>query len=190
MEVLPAGIDSLLALGATQSVEVLSTVLITVIGILELDERFTASIGQKITTLAIACFVKFNGDPVICPHIEDIVRALCKNSECVAALQERLTPTLVSILNNEEDSMGGPQGESLDLLTAIVRASPIPLNNILIQDAFPAVIHRFNKSEDHTVLQNSGECLRAFTSVAPAQVIAYRYIFQPIKLVNFVCVNT
>lgn len=69
---------------------------------------------------------------------------------------------------------GGPQGVALDLLTVVVRASPVPLGRMLMTDAFPAVINCLTKSEDHTVLQNGGECLRAYTSVAPDQVYAYR----------------
>ena len=65
---------------------------------------------------------------------------------------------------------------SLDLLTAIVRASPVPLNPVLMHDAFTAVVNCIFKSEDHAVLQNGGECLRAFTSVSPSQVFEYRSV--------------
>ena len=98
--------DSLINFGASQPVEILSGVLDTVVGILSLDEGFTASIGQKMTTLAIACFVKFNGDPVICPTLEDIVQILCKNKDCVQPLQQRFTPAIVSILNSNPESFG------------------------------------------------------------------------------------
>lgn len=56
-----------------QSVDILTIVLETLTEILKLDDGFTASIGSKVTTLSIACFVKFNADPVICPIIEGIL---------------------------------------------------------------------------------------------------------------------
>jgi len=73
---------------------------------LSLDDGFTVAVGPRMTTLAIACFVKFNGDPVICPTLEDMVRALCQNGSCVLPLQQRFTPTLVSVLNNMNPDMG------------------------------------------------------------------------------------
>lgn len=70
--------------------------------------------------------------------------------------------------------VGGPQGVGLDLLTVILRASKAPFNPILINDAFPAVINCIMNNDDHTVLQNGGECLRAFVAVSPVQVSEYR----------------
>lgn len=98
---MPIVVESLIAFGAMgQSVEVLTIVLETLTEILRLDEGFTASVGSKVTTLSIACFVKFNADPVICPIIEGILQILCKNQDCVVEVQQRLTPTLISVLNN------------------------------------------------------------------------------------------
>jgi hypothetical protein len=88
------------------SVEILTIVLDTLTEILKLDEQLTASVGQKITTLSIACFVKFNSDPAICPIIEGILQILSKNRNCVVGLQERLTPTLVSVLNQNGANTG------------------------------------------------------------------------------------
>ncbi len=89
-----------------QSVEILTIVLETITSILKLDDAFTSLIGSKVTTLSIACFVKFNTDPVICPIIEGILQILCKNRNCVTEVQERLTPTLISVLNNTSAEMG------------------------------------------------------------------------------------
>lgn len=62
----------------------------------------------------------------------------------------------------------------LDILTVIIRASSAPFHPILIEIAFPAVINCILHNDDHTVLQNGGECLRAFVAVSPAQVCDYR----------------
>jgi len=88
------------------SVEILTTVLDTLTEILKLDEALTAAVGNKIITLSIACFVKFNSDPAICPIIEGILQILSKNQNCVEELQKRLTPTLISVLNNAGPNMG------------------------------------------------------------------------------------
>lgn len=66
------------------------------------------------------------------------------------------------------------------MLTVIVRASPTPLSPMLMLSAFPAVLNCVTKSEDHTVWQNGGECLRAYTSVAPDQVYEHRLVWYMI----------
>lgn len=107
MEFLPVIVENLISFGAmSQSVDILTIVLETLTEILNLDESFTASVGSKCTTLSIACFVKFNTDPVICPIIEGILQILCKNKDCVVEVQERLTPTLISVLNGTSPEMG------------------------------------------------------------------------------------
>jgi hypothetical protein len=105
--VLPLVVDSLINFGAMgHSVEILQIVLETLTEILKLDEGFTSSVGSKVTTLSIACFVKFNLDPVICPIIEEILQILCRNKDCVVEVQERLAPTLISVLHNSNADMG------------------------------------------------------------------------------------
>lgn len=100
-------VDNLITFGAMgQSVDILTIVLETLTEILKLDDNFTASVGSKVTTLSIACFVKFNTDPVVCPIIESILQILCKNPNCVVEVQERLTPTLISVLNNAGSNIG------------------------------------------------------------------------------------
>ncbi|CAL8114906.1 unnamed protein product [Orchesella dallaii] len=59
--------------------------------------------GSKMTTFSITCFVRFNADPVICPIIEDIIKALCENPKCVTEVQERFNPTIVSVLSRNKD---------------------------------------------------------------------------------------
>ncbi|ODM92754.1 Importin-9 [Orchesella cincta] len=173
--VLPSVIECLVTFGTTgSSVEILALALECLESILHLDENLTALVGSKMTTLSMACFVRFNADPVICPIIEDIIKALCENPKCVTEVQERFTPTIVSVLNSRSEDMGGPQGVGLDLLAVILRASTAPLNPILMNGAFPAVISCVMNSDDHTVLQNGGECLRAYVAVSPAQVYENR----------------
>lgn len=56
---------------------------------------------------------------------------------------------------------------SFDLLSA-------PLSAQLIESAFPAAIHAILRTEDHSVMQSGGECLRAFLYVSPEQVCTYQ----------------
>ena len=62
------------------------------------------------------------------------------------------------------------QSVALDMLEVMVRSSTPPLSEPLITVGFPAVIQRTLNTDDLSTLQNGGECLRAFVSVAPEQV--------------------
>lgn len=50
----------------------------------------------------------------------------------------------------------------------------MPLSPQLIEIAFPAVVHAILRTEDHSVMQSGGECLRAFLYVAPEQVCTFQ----------------
>lgn len=64
----------------------------------------------------------------------------------------------------------GMQAVALDMLEVMVRSSTPPLGEPLINVAFPAVVQRTLNTDDNSTLQNGGECLRAYISVAPDQV--------------------
>ena len=62
------------------------------------------------------------------------------------------------------------QAVALDMLEVMVRSSTPPLGDQLVGVAFPAVLQRTLNTDDNSTLQNGGECLRAYVSVAPDQV--------------------
>ena len=65
------------------------------------------------------------------------------------------------------------QAVALDMVEVMVRSSSPPLGEPLINVAFPAVVQRTLNTDDNSTLQNGGECLRAYVSVAPDQVMYY-----------------
>ena len=67
------------------------------------------------------------------------------------------------------------QSVALDMLEVMVRSSSLPLAEPLITVGFPAVIQRTLNTDDLSTLQNGGECLRAYVSVAPEQVSTYSF---------------
>lgn len=66
---------------------------------LQLDSTFTASIENKICPYTIAVFLKFHRDPDILGFCQEIFEELSKNPSCVSLLQNRLVPTLISMLS-------------------------------------------------------------------------------------------
>lgn len=68
----------------------------------------------------------------------------------------------------------GSRAVALDVLKVLVQYSSTPLSNVLIETAFPAACHCVLNSEDHATLQNGGELIRSYLSVAAEQVIVHR----------------
>ncbi|CAL4085549.1 unnamed protein product, partial [Meganyctiphanes norvegica] len=171
---LPAILDGLVTLATQASSEVLSLILETCCIVVSMDSNFTAANVARISTLCLAVFIKANNDPVLVALVQDVVRELCSNPGCVTTLQTKFIPTLSSILNANADKVPpGMQAVALDMVEVMVRSSVPPLGEPLISVAFPAVVHRTLNTDDNSTLQNGGECLRAYVSVAPEQVLGF-----------------
>lgn len=155
---------------------VLGLILETLSVMLSFDANFTASSSPRVIPLVIALFLKYHDDRYILELVQELLKTLSQNSYCLQPLQEKIVPTLVSILNLQgEKQSGNPmQDIALDVLETIIKYSKPPLSVALIENAFPAVIHCILRSEDHSVLQSGGECLRAFLFASPDQVCNYK----------------
>lgn len=56
------------------------------------------------------------------------------------------------------------QDTAMDILSEVVKHSPVPLSPILVDTAFPATIKCILSTDDNAIMQSGGECLRAFIS--------------------------
>lgn len=52
----------------------------------------------------------------------------------------------------------------MDILSIIVKYSPVPLSTILVNTAFPATVRCILSTDDNAIMQSGGECLRTFIS--------------------------
>ena len=69
-------------------------------------------------------------------------------------LQARLVPTINSILiAQSQDQCGGLKSEALDVLATLVRCSPTPLSDHLVEVAFPATVQATLSTDDNSILQ-------------------------------------
>ncbi|GIY31004.1 importin-9 [Caerostris extrusa] len=168
-------LEGLISLAVQFNSEVLALVLEAISIVITINEGFTAEYESKISPIAIAVFLKHNSDPVLITVAEEIFKQLSKTPRARDNLQQRLIPTLVSILQSPPIKVPlGLQASSLDVLETIVRNSPRPLAPAFIAQAFPAAVHCIMHTDDNSILQSGGECLRAFVSVALEQVTAWR----------------
>ncbi|KFM58485.1 Importin-9, partial [Stegodyphus mimosarum] len=167
--------EGLISLAIQFSSEVLALVLEAIAIVITIDENFTAQMENKISPIAIAVFLKHNSDPVLVTLAQEIFKELSRNPGSMSAVQQRLIPTLVSILQAQPMKVPlGLQAVSLDVLQTIVRSSSRPLPDSIISQAFPAAVHCIMHTDDNSILQNGGECLRAFVSVALEQISLWR----------------
>ncbi|EPY89521.1 importin-9 [Camelus ferus] len=172
---LPSILDGLIHLAAQFSSEVLNLVMETLCIVCTVDPEFTASVEGKICPFTIAIFLKYSNDPVVASLAQDIFKELSQIEACQGPMQMRLIPTLVSIMQAPTDKIpAGLCATAIDILTTVVRNTKPPLSQLLICQAFPAVAQCTLHTDDNATMQNGGECLRAYVSVALEQVAQWR----------------
>lgn len=154
---------------------VLGLVLETLSVVVSFDTNFTASVQSKVIPLTIAIFLKYHDDPYILELVQDLLKIFSQNPYCLQPLQDRIIPTLVSILNLQGNQANFSMQEiALDVLQTLVKYSTPPLSAALIETAFPATVQCVLGTDDHSVMQSGGECLRAFIAVSPEQVCTFK----------------
>ncbi|XP_074498323.1 importin-9 isoform X2 [Sebastes fasciatus] len=172
---LPSILEGLVQLAAQFSSEVLTLVMETLCIVCTVDPAFTTSAENKICPLTIAIFLKYNNDPVVASLAQDIFKELAQIEGCQGPMQMRLIPTLVSIMQAPSDKIPtGLCATSIDILTTVVRNTKPPLSEMLVCQAFPVVAQCTLRTDDNTIMQNGGECLRAYVSVALEQIAQWR----------------
>ncbi|KAM7422931.1 hypothetical protein PAMA_010801 [Pampus argenteus] len=172
---LPSILEGLVQLAAQFSSEVLTLVMETLCIVCTVDPAFTTSAENKICPLTIAIFLKYNNDPVVASLAQDIFKELAQIEGCQGPMQMRLIPTLVSIMQAPSDKIpSGLCATSIDILTTVVRNTKPPLSEMLVCQAFPVVAQCTLRTDDNTIMQNGGECLRAYVSVALEQIAQWR----------------
>ncbi|XP_020492442.2 importin-9 [Labrus bergylta] len=172
---LPSILEGLVQLAAQFSSEVLTLVMETLCIVCTVDPAFTTSAENKICPLTIAIFLKYNNDPVVASLAQDIFKELAQIEGCQVPMQMRLIPTLVSIMQAPPDKIPtGLCATSIDILTTVVRNTKPPLSEMLVCQAFPVVAQCTLRTDDNTIMQNGGECLRAYVSVALEQIAQWR----------------
>nr|XP_029527363.1 importin-9-like isoform X2 [Oncorhynchus nerka] len=172
---LPAVLDGLVQLAAQFSSEVLTLVMETLCIVSTVDPAFTTSAENKICPLTIAIFLQYSNDSVVGSLAQDIFKELAQIEACQGPMQMRLIPTLVSIMQAPPDKIPfGLCATAIDILTTVVRYTKPPLSEMLVCQAFPVVAQCTLRTDDNTTMQNGGECLRAYVSVALEQVRQWR----------------
>ncbi|XP_041783157.1 importin-9 [Anopheles merus] len=168
--------DGLVGLFEQSQNTVLGLFLEALSAIISFDVNVTATLCPKVITVTMTVFQKFHDDRFLVEMVQDVLKILSQNPFCLLPLQDRIIPTLVSILNHDQ---GGDQQTlapdiALDVLQTLVKYSQAPLSDAMIESAFPSAVHCILRTEDHSVMQAGGECLRSFLAIAPEQICRYK----------------
>uniref|UniRef100_A0A8C5P946 Importin 9 n=1 Tax=Leptobrachium leishanense TaxID=445787 RepID=A0A8C5P946_9ANUR len=165
---LPSVVDGLINLAAQFTSEVLNLVLETLCIVCSVDPVFTSKAEPKICPFAIAIFLKYSNDPVVASLAQDIFKELAQIEGCQTAMQMRLIPTLVSIMQAPADKIpSGLCATSIDILTTVVRNTKPALSELLICQAFPAVAQCTLRTDDNTTMQS---LIMVFAHLAHSQL--------------------
>lgn len=94
-------------------------------------------------------------------------------------IQERLIPLVQSIAETNPTNPNLPRiapnlaFSVLDLLTTVLRSLNPPINQNLLNQTFPIVVHLLLTSDDQQILTNGGECLCAFLSCVSTNLFTW-----------------
>lgn len=92
--------------------------------LLSFDVNFTASTAPRVIPMVQEFFLKYYDDRFILEHVQDILKIWSQNPFCLQPLQEKIVPTLVNMLNLQNDLSNAPmQDIALDVLETIVKYS-------------------------------------------------------------------
>ncbi|KAL4622441.1 importin-9 [Arapaima gigas] len=158
---LPSILEGLVQLAAQFSSEVLTLVMETLCIVCTVDPAFTSSAENKICPLTIAIFLKYSNGTTSHKHVAP-----------TTAASLHFAPNLLWFRTGTHDV--SPFQTSIDILTTVVRNTKPPLSDMLMCQAFPVVAQCTLRTDDNTTMQNGGECLRAYVSVALEQVAQWQ----------------
>ncbi|XP_066919668.1 importin-9-like isoform X2 [Clytia hemisphaerica] len=174
LEQIAAGILSM----ATQfSESVLALTLETLMIVIKVNLEFTSTLVQnsQLIPLINALYLKYATDHHLEPIIEDLLGDLAEIPTCYAVIMEKIVPTLLSILEAPEDKVPPVMvAPTIDVLTVLIRKGPKPIQQSFILNTFPLVSKKALQSDDEGIIQNCGECIRAFIACSAEEVFSWQ----------------
>jgi len=159
--------SSLIALATSFTDSVLAITLETLIIVVTVNPEFTSNLVQNSNLLPLtnALIIKYGADHHISPLIEEVIGKLVENPTCFQCVMEKTLPTLIGILEAPADKVPSVLvPPTVDIITVILRSGPKPTHSEFVRQVFPLVVRKTMETDDDAMIQNGGECVRAFVS--------------------------
>lgn len=176
------GLINMISQNSTNQIGYLS--METLLNALSINEEYVGTIESKICPFVIALFIKNTTDPLVNSLICDIIKSLLTNPYTNEKMEQRLLPTLVSILNttisskqqanNEPKDFSAILTSTLDLICVLLRNTKQTQLPDLMSTAFFHIINLCIKADDTAILQSGSECLRAFVFKSVDQIVIWK----------------
>ncbi|CAI8007574.1 Importin-9 [Geodia barretti] len=172
-------LPSLISLLAAMTADLPDIVLLVVIDTLQLvtrvDESVTARHALQLSEVALSLFLKHSHDPGLSSSLEDLFSVLANNPGCHADFHRSFLPSAVQLLESNETGISlGLLPAVLDVLVLLVRGCGLGnVPNEVVREIFPRVVRVGVASDDVAMLQNAGECVRAFVSMAMEDLVQW-----------------
>eukprot|EP00047_Mylnosiga_fluctuans_P022920 m.129227 g.129227 ORF g.129227 m.129227 type:complete len:1009 (+) comp9427_c0_seq1:1767-4793(+) len=169
---MPALFEGLTAVALNSPQEVVRVAMETLNSLVAVAPEAATAAEKSILPLAIAVFVKMFNDHVMVEIIVDLFDTLCRTPALVPHVVRRMLPTIVSVVQQHANpALMGLAAAGVDVLTVIVKHAPPPLEEAVIRDGFVTVARAVMASQDASLLQNGGECMRVFVDRHAAQLL-------------------
>lgn len=101
-------------------------------------------------------FLKNIGSNVVIHKVQELISELSRNEDVIEAIQCSFLPLLMNILDNSGNARYDSievKSVSLDILNALVKFSPRPINENFISLGFMNILRHMHKFEDINLLQ-------------------------------------
>lgn len=113
--------------------------------IIQLHDGFSTNVNQRLVNLLLQLFFKNGHRTSFLLPLKDIVKSLTSIPGCTEYLQQMFMPSIIDVLDAKTPDGGNVarildlQAAVLDLLDVMVKYSPKPLSDLLLQRGFVKV---------------------------------------------------
>ncbi|XP_030449726.1 uncharacterized protein LOC115672097 isoform X1 [Syzygium oleosum] len=166
-------LSSLTNLLSQASDETLHLVLETIRAAIMAGCEAIAAVEPNVSPILLNTWASHISDPFVSGEALEVLEAIKNSPGCVHPLISRVLPFVGPVLNKPQQQPDGLVAGSLDLLTMLLKNSPIDAVKLIYDACFDAVIHITLQSEDHGEMQNATDCLAAFVSGGRQDVLAW-----------------
>ncbi|CAH8583448.1 unnamed protein product [Schistosoma rodhaini] len=139
--------------------------------------QFTQSIITQIIPIMVGLFKHCFGVATTLSYYTKIIRVLYKvassNKESIEAIENALLPTLITYLENHEESESGDIEASLKVFGVLISPSEFGISSSLIQRVFPAVVHIAITSTDSVVISECCDVIRCYLAAGSSQILEW-----------------
>lgn len=170
-------LQGLVQLAMQASVETLALVLEALAIVIKVNESASANHESHITSMCLTVFSRHSLDPFIMSLCTDVFEIMAGFESCNQSLLDRTMPVLANILahgpQDKGDGIGNIVGTTLELLSVIVRGTPAPFPDALMNSIFPATVQAVTTSDDSSIIMSGCDVVRAYISKSPGQILAW-----------------